>query len=260
MLPSFHPVSATTANLATRSLTFPRRESNSGEEFSSSESIIEDLIAVGGERCLGMATSPSSTITSHAQVLLSCYYFLICTITHYKNFITISCLMQLEHKCHSRRVPLPTVMASSSNSGIPFPVQERKRRLSMDQIDSLERSFQEETKLEPERKMKLAQELCLQPRQVAVWFQNRRARWKAKQLERVYYALKQEFDAISRERQKLQEEVSLPNFQLLCLKSNSSCATFHTSARHSNEVTSICFAAYSWHWEVWIYQNSKWIH
>ncbi|KAJ8639999.1 hypothetical protein MRB53_016693 [Persea americana] len=112
-----------------------------------------------------------------------------------------------EHKCHSRRVPLPTVMASSSNSGIPFPVQERKRRLSMDQIDSLERSFQEETKLEPERKMKLAQELCLQPRQVAVWFQNRRARWKAKQLERVYYALKQEFDAISRERQKLQEEV-----------------------------------------------------
>lgn len=227
MLPSFHPVSATTANLATRSLTFPRRRFNGGEEFSSSESIIEDLTAVGGERCLGMATSPSSTTTCHAQVLPSCYYFLICTITHYMDFIIISCLMQLELKCHSKRVPLPTFMGSSSNSGIPFPVQERKKRLSMDQIDSLERSFQEETKLEPERKMRLAQELGLQPRQVAVWFQNRRARWKAKQLERVYYALKQEFDAISREKQKLQEEVALHNFQLLSLKSNSSCNLSH---------------------------------
>ncbi|KAG6596528.1 putative homeobox-leucine zipper protein ATHB-51, partial [Cucurbita argyrosperma subsp. argyrosperma] len=84
---------------------------------------------------------------------------------------------------------------------------EKKKRLSSEQLDSLEQSFQEEIKLDPDRKQKLAKELGLQPRQIAVWFQNRRARWKAKQLEHLYDTLKQEFDAISREKHKLQEEV-----------------------------------------------------
>lgn len=70
---------------------------------------------------------------------------------------------------------------------------EKKRRLSFDQVRSLERSFEVENKLEPERKMQLARELNLQPRQVAVWFQNRRARWKIKQLERDYEMLNSEF-------------------------------------------------------------------
>lgn len=85
--------------------------------------------------------------------------------------------------------------------------QEKKKRLSSDQLESLERSFQEEIKLDPDRKMKLSRDLGLQPRQIAVWFQNRRARWKAKQLERLYDALKQEYDSVSKEKQKLQDEV-----------------------------------------------------
>lgn len=85
--------------------------------------------------------------------------------------------------------------------------QEKKKRLTTDQLESLERSFQEEIKLDPDRKLKLSRDLGLQPRQIAVWFQNRRARWKAKQLERLYDTLKQEFDAMSKEKQKLQEEV-----------------------------------------------------
>ncbi|KAK2987509.1 hypothetical protein RJ640_017246 [Escallonia rubra] len=84
---------------------------------------------------------------------------------------------------------------------------EKKKRLTSGQLDSLESCFQEDIKLDPDRKMKLAQELGLQPRQVAVWFQNRRARWKAKQLERLYDDLKQQFDVVSREKQKLQSEV-----------------------------------------------------
>ncbi|XP_038684861.1 homeobox-leucine zipper protein ATHB-22-like [Tripterygium wilfordii] len=85
--------------------------------------------------------------------------------------------------------------------------QEKKKRLTNEQLESLESCFQEDIKLEPDRKMKLSRDLGLQPRQIAVWFQNRRARWKAKQLERLYDTLKQEFDVISREKQKLQQEV-----------------------------------------------------
>ncbi|MFS8019532.1 putative transcription factor homeobox-WOX family [Helianthus anomalus] len=87
--------------------------------------------------------------------------------------------------------------------------QDKKKRLTSEQLEALENSFQEEIKLDPDRKMKLAHELGLQPRQVAVWFQNRRARWKAKQLERLYDTLKQEFEAVFREKQKLQDEVRM---------------------------------------------------
>ncbi|CAA2959815.1 homeobox-leucine zipper protein ATHB-22-like [Olea europaea var. sylvestris] len=105
--------------------------------------------------------------------------------------------MQAQHEV------LPT-MNKMNNYGCS---QEKKKRLSSEQLESLENSFQEEIKLDPERKMKLAVELGLQPRQIAVWFQNRRARWKAQQLELLYDALKQDFDDVSREKQKLLEEV-----------------------------------------------------
>ncbi|KAL2897082.1 Homeobox-leucine zipper protein HAT5 [Bienertia sinuspersici] len=64
----------------------------------------------------------------------------------------------------------------------------------MFQVVLLEKSFEEENKLEPERKTELAKKLGLQPRQVAVWFQNRRARSKTKQLERDYDVLKASYD------------------------------------------------------------------
>lgn len=60
----------------------------------------------------------------------------------------------------------------------------------------LETSFETEIKLEPERKMELSKKLGLQPRQVAVWFQNRRARWKNKQLETEFCQLKSLYDTL----------------------------------------------------------------
>ncbi len=93
----------------------------------------------------------------------------------------------------------------------------KKRRLTFDQVRSLEQNFELENKLEPERKMQLAKELGLQPRQVAVWYQNRRARWKTKQLERDYEVLssdynrlKAEFEAVVQEKEKLKSEVTTP--------------------------------------------------
>ncbi|WOL09432.1 homeobox-leucine zipper protein ATHB-16 [Canna indica] len=83
---------------------------------------------------------------------------------------------------------------------------EKKRRLSVDQVKALEKNFEVENKLDPERKARLAQDLGLQPRQVAVWFQNRRARWKTKQLERDHAALKARHDALKLDRDALRRD------------------------------------------------------
>ncbi|KAE8696008.1 Alanine--glyoxylate aminotransferase 2 isoform 3 [Hibiscus syriacus] len=93
-------------------------------------------------------------------------------------------------------------------------VAEKKRRLSVDQVKALEKNFAVENKLEPNRKVKLAQELGLEPRQVAVWFQNRRARWKTKQLESdygflktSYETLKLSFDTLEHDNEALREVI-----------------------------------------------------
>ncbi|KAE8736274.1 Homeobox-leucine zipper protein HOX20 [Hibiscus syriacus] len=91
---------------------------------------------------------------------------------------------------------------------------EKKRRLTVEQVQSLEKSFEAENKLEPERKIQLAKDLRLQSRQVAIWFQNRRARWKTKQLEKDYNGLqasytilKADYDNLLKEKDKLKQEV-----------------------------------------------------
>lgn len=107
-------------------------------------------------------------------------------------------------------------------------IGEKKKRLSMEQVKALEKSFEVGNKLEPERKLELAKALGLQPRQIAIWFQNRRARWKTKNLEKEYDSLKKQFDALKAhndalnlQNQKLHAEVYIyiyinhPFFQFL---------------------------------------------
>lgn len=96
-----------------------------------------------------------------------------------------------------------------------FHQPEKKRRLTVEQVQFLEKSFEVENKLEPERKIQLAKDLGLQPRQVAIWFQNRRARWKTKQLEKdydvlqtKYNTLKSDYENLLNEKDKLQSQVN----------------------------------------------------
>ncbi|XP_047319121.1 homeobox-leucine zipper protein ATHB-40-like [Impatiens glandulifera] len=83
----------------------------------------------------------------------------------------------------------------------------RKRKLSEEQVNQLEMSFGNEHKLESEKKDRLASELGLDPRQVAVWFQNRRARWKTKRIEEEYSKLKAEHESNVIDKCRLQSEV-----------------------------------------------------
>ncbi|CAL0305401.1 unnamed protein product [Lupinus luteus] len=83
---------------------------------------------------------------------------------------------------------------------------ENKRRFSDEQIRSLECIFESESKLEPRKKLQLATDLGLQPRQVAIWFQNRRARWKSKRMEQEYRKLRDEYDNLASRFESLKNE------------------------------------------------------
>ncbi|XP_038900057.1 homeobox-leucine zipper protein ATHB-12-like isoform X2 [Benincasa hispida] len=82
-----------------------------------------------------------------------------------------------------------------------------KRRLSDEQIRSLETIFYStDSRLDSRKKVQLATELGLQPRQIAIWFQNRRARWKSKEMENNFRSLKAIYDNLESQFKTLQEE------------------------------------------------------
>lgn len=81
-----------------------------------------------------------------------------------------------------------------------------KKRFSDEQVKYLESIFESDSKLQPRKKEELAVELGMQPRQVAIWFQNKRARWKSKQIEQEYNALKASYDALTSRFESLKKE------------------------------------------------------
>lgn len=83
----------------------------------------------------------------------------------------------------------------------------KKLRLSKDQSAILEESFKEHNTLNPKQKLALAKQLGLRPRQVEVWFQNRRARTKLKQTEVDCEFLKRCCENLTDENRRLQKEV-----------------------------------------------------
>ncbi|KAE8712954.1 Homeobox-leucine zipper protein HAT2 [Hibiscus syriacus] len=83
----------------------------------------------------------------------------------------------------------------------------KKLRLSKDQSAILEESFKEHSTLNPRQKLALAKQLGLRPRQVEVWFQNRRARTKLKQTEVDCEFLKRCCENLTEENRRLLKEV-----------------------------------------------------
>lgn len=112
---------------------------------------------------------------------------------------------------------------------------EKKRRLNLEQVKALEKSFELGNKLEPERKMQLARALGLQPRQIAIWFQNRRARWKTKQLEKDYDILKRQFEALKADNDALKSQNKKLHTQLLGLKTRESNGSGAINLNKENE-------------------------
>ncbi|RAL46647.1 hypothetical protein DM860_004926 [Cuscuta australis] len=83
----------------------------------------------------------------------------------------------------------------------------KKLRLSKGQSALLEESFKQHSTLNPKQKQDLARELNLRPRQVEVWFQNRRARTKLKQTEVDCEYLKKCCETLTEENRRLAKEV-----------------------------------------------------
>ncbi|KAH9621005.1 hypothetical protein KSS87_017225 [Heliosperma pusillum] len=84
----------------------------------------------------------------------------------------------------------------------------KKLRLNKHQSAMLEESFKLHSTLNPKQKQALADRLNLRPRQVEVWFQNRRARTKLKQTEVDCEYLKKYCETLTEENMKLQKEVA----------------------------------------------------
>ncbi|WCJ32074.1 Homeobox-leucine zipper protein family [Euphorbia peplus] len=83
----------------------------------------------------------------------------------------------------------------------------KKLRLTKEQSALLEESFKIHSTLNPKQKQALARQLNLRPRQVEVWFQNRRARTKLKQTEVDCEFLKKCCETLTDENRRLQKEV-----------------------------------------------------
>ncbi|KAH9535278.1 hypothetical protein CY35_17G044400 [Sphagnum magellanicum] len=121
----------------------------------------------------------------------------------------------------------------------------KKLRLSKEQSTILEESFKEHSTLNPKQKNTLSRQLDLRPRQVEVWFQNRRARTKLKQTEVDCERLKRCCDCLALENRRLQKELH----ELKAVKSVASISSAPAAGRgggtHMSQQQQLDYSSYS---------------
>uniref|UniRef100_A0A3Q7HHD8 Homeobox-leucine zipper protein n=1 Tax=Solanum lycopersicum TaxID=4081 RepID=A0A3Q7HHD8_SOLLC len=118
-------------------------------------------------------------------------------------------------------------MNSSFNSqNLQKYSKHNKKRLNQEQVKLLEASFDSTKKLDLEKKLQLSRELGVPPRQISIWYQNRRARWKNQSMENDYNALQLKLEnalsekmLLEKETKILQGELEKANEMLIGLKS-----------------------------------------
>ncbi|GAV80618.1 Homeobox domain-containing protein/HALZ domain-containing protein [Cephalotus follicularis] len=113
-----------------------------------------------------------------------------------------------ERDFSSEEVEIERISSRASDEDEDGLINARKKlRLTKEQSALLEESFKQHSTLNPKQKQALARQLNLRPRQVEVWFQNRRARTKLKQTEVDCEFLKKCCETLTDENRRLQKEL-----------------------------------------------------
>ncbi|KAL4570592.1 hypothetical protein LXL04_026250 [Taraxacum kok-saghyz] len=118
---------------------------------------------------------------------------------------------------------------------------EGRKRFTDKQISFLEYMYETESRPALRMKHQLANKLGLHPRQVAIWFQNKRARSKSRQIEQEYNTLKHDYDTLASKSESLKKENQALLNQLEMLRNaannttgNSSSASDESDERREN--------------------------
>ncbi|KAL5730522.1 hypothetical protein ACHQM5_003329 [Ranunculus cassubicifolius] len=116
----------------------------------------------------------------------------------------------------------------------------QKNRLTEVQLRLLEATFNQEKKLGQERKFQLAYQLGLPARQVAIWYQNRRARWKTQNIELDYQTIQTTLERTLADKERLQNEVGRLRTELQRVQEMLFRLKYNTPPPLSSSLSSFC--------------------